>query len=167
MPIEFYGGPFSNFVGDVFPMPWPWGPERHAWYATVEHWFQACKASTEAEHERIRLAPSPGAAKRLGRACQLRSDWEDVKYEVMLQGLRAKFAPGTTWASTLLATGDEEIREDSPTDFVWGWRNGGQNLLGKALMQVRAELRALPEETYTDSLRKHYPGGVQIHPEAR
>ena len=37
--------------------------------------------------------------------------------------------------------------EDSPTDFVWGCRDGtggygGQNLLGLAVMQVRGELVA-------------------------
>ena len=79
-------------------------------------------------------------AKQIGRNVELRPDWEDVKYDVMLKCLRAKYAI-PYFRRQLLSTGYKEIREDSPTDRVWGWRDGGQNLLGKALMQVRAEIR--------------------------
>jgi predicted NAD-dependent protein-ADP-ribosyltransferase YbiA (DUF1768 family) len=43
----------------------------------------------------------------------------------------------------LFSTGDEEIAEDSPTDSFWGLGpdGGGQNNLGKILMQVRQVLR--------------------------
>ncbi|MCY3414471.1 MAG: NADAR family protein [Candidatus Heimdallarchaeota archaeon] len=41
----------------------------------------------------------------------------------------------------LLSTGDEEIYEDNPTDFIWGHRNQGLNLLGKALMEIREVLK--------------------------
>jgi predicted NAD-dependent protein-ADP-ribosyltransferase YbiA (DUF1768 family) len=46
-----------------------------------------------------------------------------------------------------LLTHPRPLAEDSPSDFVWGCRDpqggyGGQNLLGLALMRVRAELIA-------------------------
>jgi predicted NAD-dependent protein-ADP-ribosyltransferase YbiA (DUF1768 family) len=60
--------------------------------------------------------------------------------------LRGKFAL-EPYRSGLLLTHPRPLAEDSPTDFVWGCRDpdggyGGQNLLGLALMQVRAELAA-------------------------
>jgi ribA/ribD-fused uncharacterized protein len=64
----------------------------------------------------------------------------------MMDGPRAKFTD-EKFRTELLATGDELIYEDSPTDAIWGLWNQeeqawtGQNLLGKALMQLREELR--------------------------
>ena len=63
----------------------------------------------------------------------------------MLTALRAKFRLHE-YRQVLLATADRLIVEDSPHDFEWGIRDregglGGRNLLGKALMIVRSELR--------------------------
>ena len=43
----------------------------------------------------------------------------------------------------LLATGDEELVEDSPNDYYWGrGRSGtGKNTLGRILMEVREAVR--------------------------
>ena len=86
------------------------------------------------------------AAKQAGRQTELRPDWEQVKYEVMLHALAGKFAL-EPYRSGLLLTHPHPLAEDSPTDFVWGARDpdggyGGQNLLGLALMRVRDELVA-------------------------
>lgn len=166
--IFFYGGPFSNFAESPFTIvhPQPWrgdgtgnlGADYEASYATVEHFFQACKARAGYDHEKIRLANGPGMAKALGNQRQsfapdcfhlplLREDWEEVKYEIMVAGCRAKFTGHPTFMKTLLDTGDCLIAEDSPQDFIWGIRDGhggftGENLLGKALMQVREEICA-------------------------
>jgi ribA/ribD-fused uncharacterized protein len=136
-PYDFYGGPFSNFADSTIFVDVGFGMKS---YPTVEHAFQAAKATTPEDHENVRTAPGPSFAKRIGREITLRDDWEEVKYDVMLDCLRAKFAL-PSFKGRLLSTGTRELREDSPTDFVWGYRNGGQNLLGKALMQVREELR--------------------------
>jgi ribA/ribD-fused uncharacterized protein len=138
MTVKFYGGFMSNFARSPILMTHPF-TGKTAWYLTVEHWFAANKAINNEDHDRIRLTPDPGSAKQRGRLTRLRPDWEEAKYDVMLDGLRAKFSlPG--FRERLLDTGDEAIEEDSPTDFVWGSRNGGLNLLGKALMQVRDEI---------------------------
>lgn len=163
--IFFYGGPFSNFAPSaiVIEYPQPWhgdgsgslgAPYRES-YATVEHFFQASKAAAGFDHEMIRTADSPGESKSRGNSRQswapgcahlplLREDWEDVKYEVMVAGLREKFAM-PNYMPALLATSGSMIAEDSPTDFIWGIRDErggftGENLLGKALMEVRTEL---------------------------
>lgn len=73
----------------------------------------------------------------------LRPDWEDIKYGIMLTALRAKFGQSKSLGELLLETGDEELIEDSPYDYIWGCGadGSGQNLLGKALMEIRTELR--------------------------
>jgi N-glycosidase YbiA len=113
---------------------------------TVEHFFQAHKTVRPEDHAAVAEAPSPRDAKRLGRRVRLRDDWEDVKQQVMLDGLRLKFAL-PKFRQALLATGDRPIMEDSPHDFEWGARDpdggwAGQNLLGQLLEQVRGELQA-------------------------
>ena len=86
---------------------------------------------------------NPSEAKRLGRRVRLRSGWEQVKYDVMLDVVRAKFNQHPDLAQKLLATGDEELVEGNDwSDTYWGVCNGrGKNMLGKILMRVRAELR--------------------------
>lgn len=169
--VFFYGGPFSNFVGHPitvrYPQPWKgiyddggfvgWFGFHTATYETVEHFFQASKAAAGFDHEAIREAESASRSKSLGNSHQswapgcahiplLRQDWEAIKYEVMLAGLRKKFEH-PDYRVPLLATGEATIAEDSPTDFIWGIRDSkggftGINLLGKALMQIRAEIHA-------------------------
>lgn len=148
--VFFYGGLFSNFVGGPFVVrylqPWIATVELYqALYPTVEHFFQATKAVYYVDHEHIRNQRTASVAKQVGREIDLRQDWESVKFEVMVVGLRAKFADDP-FRETLLATRDRFIAEDSPYDFEWGIRDaeggfGGNNMLGKALMMVRDEIR--------------------------
>ena len=115
-------------------------------YTTNEHYFQAMKSLNPKERQAIVLAPTPGKAKHLGRKVSLRKDWEDIKEEVMLTGLRHKFS-NPELRKKLLATGNEELIEGTTWhDNYWGICDcetcGGQgkNRLGKLLMQVREEL---------------------------
>lgn len=115
-------------------------------YTTNEHFFQAMKSLNPKERQAITLAPTPGKAKRLGRKVSLRKDWEDIKEEVMLIGLRHKFS-NPELRRKLLATGNQYLEEGNHwCDNFWGVCDcgtcGGQgkNRLGKLLMQVREEL---------------------------
>lgn len=136
--IEFYGGPFSNFARSPFIAQDQWGGQNR--YPTNEHYFQAWKATTPYTHQFLLRAKTPKEVKKRGGLVTLRNDWEEIKYNVMVEGLRHKFTLDQ-FRTKLLETGDAQIREDSPTDFVWGYRNNGLNLLGRALMQVRREIR--------------------------
>lgn len=117
-------------------------------FPTMEHYFQASKAIDQNDYLRIASASTPGKAKRLGRQIQLRPDWEEVKDEVMLIGLRKKFA-NPELRNLLLTTGDEELVEGTTWhDNEWGnctcprCKNiPGKNKLGKLLMQVREEIK--------------------------
>lgn len=72
-----------------------------------------------------------------------RSEWNDVKFDVMLNILRAKASQHEYVSRKLLETGDRELIEDSWRDDIYGWgpNKDGLNMLGKLWMQVRAELR--------------------------
>ena len=125
----------SNFSASPFRID-------YVLFPTMEHYFQANKADNQNDYLHIAYATTPGEAKRLGRKIQLRPDWEKIKDNVMLTGLRKKFADPEL-RSLLLATGDEELIEGNYWgDTYWGVCNGvGQNKLGKLLMQVREEIK--------------------------
>ena len=97
--------------------------------------------------EKIRQIASPMDAALEGRNRQnpLRSDWEEVKDEVMLQALRMKFSQNPEIVRELLATGDANIIEHTRNDAYWadGGDGTGKNKLGLLLMQVREELKNL------------------------
>lgn len=116
-------------------------------YPTVEHWFQAWKTRDPNTHLAIAAATTPGKAKRMGRHVELRPDWEQIKVDVMRDGLRHKFSDPTL-RDKLLATGDEELMEGNTWhDNTWGncvcqkcQNIPGRNMLGMLLMELRKEI---------------------------
>lgn len=114
------------------------------YWPTIEHYYQAQKFVGTPHAEAIRHAPRPMDAKRLGQTTDypLRPDWEEVKEDVLLRATLAKYETHADVRAVLLATGDEELVEDSPTDYYWGSGadGSGLNRYGQILMQVRAEL---------------------------
>ena len=123
------------------------------WWPTVEHYFQAAKfVSTDPAHAAtIARVSRPHDAARLGRdrGHPLRPDWEAVKEDVMRRAVRCKLSTHPELRALILATGDEEIVETSPSDYFWGagLDGSGQNRLGHILMEVRAALRVEPPAT--------------------
>lgn len=138
-------------------------------YVSGEHMFQAFKACTKADHERIAATGTPAEARAEGKhLLRLRGDWERVKYDVMRLVLAVKFRHGRAEAPMLLATGDALLIEGTLWgdetwgvnlktgrsswmarheigDMTWepgeGWEDGpGRNWLGTLLMVRRAEL---------------------------
>lgn len=147
MPIYFYSaretpyGCFSNFSAHSFVLD-------DLWWPTSEHYFQAQKFVGTPYADSIRSAKSPTIAARMGRSRKvpIRTDWEAVKEDVMRRAVLAKFRTHAELRDILLATGDEDIVENAPSDYYWGCgKDGtGKNRLGVILMDVRALLR---EET--------------------
>lgn len=140
--IEFFSdraewGELSNFSRHPFMLNglrWP----------TSEHYFQAQKFAGTEHVELVRNAKTPMDAANLGRdrSRPLRRDWERVKDDVMRRAVRAKFSAHPELIELLRSTGQAELVEAAPNDFYWGaGRDGtGKNMLGKILMEVRAEL---------------------------
>lgn len=115
-------------------------------YPSVEHYFQAKKTVDMNEYIQIVHANTPGKAKRLGRECHLREDWEDVKEAVMEEGLRLKFADPELRRKLIDTYPNELVEGNHWHDNTWGdcrcakCRNRiGQNKLGKLLMKLRSE----------------------------
>ena len=102
--------------------------------------------------KKILEATNSSVIKKLGRFVQNfnQSVWDTEKYEIMKIGLIEKFSQNTLLKQELLNTNDAILVEASPYDTIWGiglneqdakikkWR--GENLLGKALMDVRTIL---------------------------
>ena len=92
---------------------------------------------------------SGAVAKRLGRQIHMRLDWDDVKYEHMKNVLFAKFTQSEKHKQLLLSTGNQWLVELTYWhDNTWGICNCArcikklsENMLGLALMEVRAAIR--------------------------
>ena len=109
---------------------------------SVENAFQASKTLILGERFIVAYSETPGIAKKLGHKVTLRSDWETIKNDVMLELLTQKFSH-LYYRDLLLATGDAYLEETNTWGDCWfGVCNGvGQNWLGKMLMQIREALR--------------------------
>ena len=113
-------------------------------FASTEHAYVAAKTLDIEERKRIAAVETAGQVKRLGRKIKLRSDWEEVKVDVMHDLLIQKFAQ-QPFKSQLIATGEAYLEETNTwNDTFWGVCEGvGYNTLGHLLMQVRTDLKEL------------------------
>ena len=129
-------------------------------YRFVEQYMMACKAKLFHDAERytaILRCSKQWECKDLGKQVTPfdKDRWLAVRYEVVKAGNRAKFTQNPDLMEKLLATGDRILAEASPKDKIWGigltaeeaammepadWP--GENLLGRVLMDLRAEFRA-------------------------
>lgn len=105
--------------------------------------------------EKVLKNQNPFVVKGLGREVTpyVDAQWSAARYQLMIEILIEKFSQNRHLLEELLATGTRTLVEASPVDKIWGvglapenplaqdpskWR--GQNLLGKALMEVRIAL---------------------------
>ena len=118
-------------------------------YNSTEAAWQAQKTLNENERKQFATL-NPSEAKKLGRKVNLRTDWEEVKYQLMVDVCYEKFKNSKKFREVLLSTENEEIIENTTGwhDNIWGncecpkcINKPGRNLLGKALMEVREKLR--------------------------
>jgi ribA/ribD-fused uncharacterized protein len=116
-------------------------------YRAVENYFQSQRfVGTDDDYaEKIRNTANSVLCRAMGKSKEhpARSDWDDVKNDIMFRGLLAKFQAHPELAATLEKTGDAVIEEENPADDYWGIGKDGKgaNMMGKALMRVRAALR--------------------------
>lgn len=139
--IRFYResdnyGCFSNFSKHPVEI------DGNIW-KTSEHYFQAMKFAGTSAEEKIRNASSPTIAKKLGRKYKLRSDWEQIKDNIMYKVVLAKFSQNENIRRVLLNTNNATLIEHTANDSYWGdgGDGTGKNMLGKILMKVRKELK--------------------------
>jgi ribA/ribD-fused uncharacterized protein len=137
--------------------PAPFTADDHV-FATAEHFMMWRKAKLFGDHvaaRKILEAPHPHAAKAPGgRVTGFEQQvWDEHRVAIVVAGNLAKFSEHPLLGNFLAGTGRRILVEASPVDRIWGigltrddpaaadpsqWR--GLNLLGFALMQVRATL---------------------------
>lgn len=103
--------------------------------------------------ESILKETSPSKIKKHGREVKNFNDtiWKEKRYNIMLEAVRLKFNQNEIIKQKLIETKDKILYEASKNDKIWGIgfyysdaiqidkNRFGQNLLGKALMQIRSE----------------------------
>jgi ribA/ribD-fused uncharacterized protein len=146
MTIYFYStkdkyGSFSNFSHHpIFLDGYKW--------LTTEHYFQANKFIGHPDYHELCAIISPKDVAKAGRdrSRPLRSDWEQVKDDVMRKCVLRKFQTHVDIRELLLSTGDEQIVEHTVNDKYWadGGDGSGKNMLGIILMETRLYLKNLP-----------------------
>jgi len=130
---------FSNFK--PFDKPMLYGLYR---YETPEHFYQAMKTDNKTQRHMIATAHTPGQAKKLGRICDIKPNWNDIKDDYMLYALQYKFRKGTLFNKQLLQTKGLICEWNKWHDNYWGSCTcntcisiKGKNKLGKMLMSIR------------------------------
>ena len=137
MAINNFDGKYA-FLSNFYPATVFYESRK---YPSAEHAFQAAKTWKHEEIIKIQNAPTPGKAKRLGRKCTLRPDWEEVKDDVMYKIVKDKFVRNPDLSSALIRTGEEKLIEGNNWgDHYWGVDGHGKNRLGQILMRIRSEL---------------------------
>ena len=140
-----------------------WTPAKFAagnvTYCCAEQYMMAEKARLFGDDialTAILSTQDPAEHKRLGKTVRGFNHvvWNKYRFLIVVRGNLAKFSQNELMKLDLLRTGDKILAEASPWDRIWGighradeldaldpdrWR--GLNLLGKALMEVRAQLR--------------------------
>jgi ribA/ribD-fused uncharacterized protein len=128
-------------------------------YRWAEQWMMAAKARLFGDQEALAAilgADEPHACKKVGRSVRNYDDghWSAARFGLVVTGNIAKFSQNQPLRDHLLGSGDAILVEAAPRDQIWGigfgrdnpavndplrWR--GRNLLGFALVKVRAVLR--------------------------
>lgn len=123
-------------------------------YTSAEQYMMAKKAELFGDMQTLELIlkeDNPAKLKKYGRMVRNFDElvWDTEKYGIVLKGNVMKFF-NREMRTALLLTGDAILVEASPYDAVWGIKMGeddplisnpynwnGENLLGRALMDVR------------------------------
>jgi ribA/ribD-fused uncharacterized protein len=141
-----------------------WKLPENLFFPSSEHVFHFLKSAWQTDvvtAHAILKTKSAHFAKQCGRKAGKanglawdESAWIAIRSSLMMIALRLKFQSSSTLMTHLLDTAELELVEASPWDKIWGvglaardprildkatWK--GENLLGKCLMRVRAEIR--------------------------
>ena len=146
--IYFWGSQLSNWYACEFNY------KRKYFYNSEQAymWEKAIYFNDNEVAEEILKTPDPRIVKKLGRLVKGFDTevWNAECYDIMVDVCFEKFSQNVDLQLLLISTGDKILVEASPHDKIWGvglhWKDDkildeanwdGQNLLGKALMEVR------------------------------
>jgi len=127
---NFYEGSPLNIAGVMFK--------------TVEHYYQWSKFSDPIIKQRIVNAPTAKMAIDVANKNKylMIKDHDNIRNDIMLNALRAKFSQYPYLGDELKSTGNKQLIEHYMYDHYWadGGDGSGDNMLGQLLMKVRQEL---------------------------
>ena len=108
-------------------------------YKSVEAAYQAQKIP--ANKRTLFTTMTPYEARNYTRGALLPEYWHQDKVEIMSEILAIKFSDKRR-RNYLCSTGERQLIHFSPWDTFWGWspQNGGENVLGKLLMDIRFQV---------------------------
>lgn len=149
--VFFWKGPFSQWQRS------PFTDENGIIFVTCEQFMMHRKAVLFDDHDtanKILLTNVPKVQKELGRMVSNFNPtvWDEKKFDIVKLGNRLKFTQNPIFLEELKLTKGKLLVEASPYDRIWGigfevgdpnindeskW---GENLLGKAITEVRIEL---------------------------
>jgi len=131
----------NRFLSNFFVLPRPITHDGII-YPTTEHAFQAAKTLDFRKRFEISKLATPGMAKRAGRLCELRPEWEVSKNRVMYELVLLKFVLNQDLRWKLIDTYPNKLVEGNTWgDTYWGVCKGvGENKLGSILEIVRQQL---------------------------
>jgi len=155
----FFWKPQNGIIDESCLSQWYLSKINVDTYCCAEQYMMAEKARLFEDNEilnAIMESQNPKDIKVLGKQVRRfeQTLWDKAKYSIVLNGNYYKFSQNKDMREYLLSTGSKTLVEASPLDTVWGigcgrddekahnpntWR--GSNLLGFALMEVRAEIR--------------------------
>ena len=125
---------------------------------TSEALYQACRFPHLPEVQKVIIDQrSPMTAKMKGKPYRdvSRSDWENVRINIMRWCLRVKLAQNwTAFGHLLLETNTRPIVEQSAKDDFWGAKPvddnslSGMNVLGRLLMELRESVKTGPPKMF-------------------
>ena len=130
---------------------------RNVEYPTREHAYQSAKAIDAKNWEaliEINKAKTPGRAKQIGNDINPSKRWGRIKADVMESIEMEFYKQHKDMREQLLATDELELVEGSEDSFWGGGANldsdtikesksTGQNMLGKKIMKVRADMKKM------------------------
>ena len=109
------------------------------YFSCAESAFQSFKTADPEIRKQFQFISGP-EAKRLGRKLELRSDWNDIRLDVMKAVLEIKFKRYPEFMAALekaKRSYGELVEDNTWGDTFWGRCNGkGENHLGKLLQEV-------------------------------
>ena len=136
----------TEFLSNFYPSTITYETRQ---YSTVEHAYQASKTLEPSTRELIRKSKTPADAKKLGRAVVLRSDWHEVRVDIMRSLIKDKFENPFLRHLLIMTNGLTLVNENRWNDKFWGVCNGiGENWLGKILEEVRDEAISEVSDNY-------------------
>lgn len=145
MDILIFDGPF-RYLSNFYMAPVVY---NGVIWTNSEAAYQASKCADSSQMEWFHKL-DPGPAKKLGKHIKMRPDWDNVKFQIMYEIVKAKFEQNEDLKYKLLATTGHLEEGNTWGDKIWGTVNReGENNLGKILMRIREEFKGEKDGTKT------------------